>query len=197
MNQTDEDNSNRALSCIKISYDRDGEHIFIDSLSFENMQILDTFVNNNNNNLNLSSTNNTNTSGNNNNNDFISFYCRFRLWPEKRSLFQTKIVRHPRFQSNYLFDIKQLNDFELSYDQLINHAIEILIYKVGTTKPSYKDIRIATVKYDLGGLTETDQISPKKPLEECDPSWMIQVRNSVFLFLLFLLNSFFQGSGFR
>jgi hypothetical protein len=173
-NPADDDDSNRAISHIKISYDRDGEHVFIDSLSFENMQALDTFFNNNNINLNLSSPNHISSSGNNQ--DFIAFYCRFRLWPEKRSLFQTKIVRHPRFQSNYLFDVKQLNDFELSYDQLNNHSIEILLYKVGTTKPSYKDIRIATIKYDLSSLTEADKISFKKPLDECDSASPIQVR---------------------
>jgi hypothetical protein len=143
------------------------------------MQILDTFVNNNNINSNLSSSNNNSSSGNNN--DFISFYCRFRLYPSKRSLFQTKIVRHSRSQSSYFFDIKQLNDFELSYDQLNNHSIELLLYKVGTTKPSYKDIRIATVKYDLSGLNEADKISLKKTLDECDPASLIQVRN-IFLF---------------
>ncbi|CAF0928221.1 unnamed protein product [Rotaria sordida] len=173
INSTNEDDSNRAMSLVKISYDREGEHIFIDTLSFENMQILDAFVNNNHNiNMALSST--TTASANTNHNDFISFYCRFRLWPEKRSLFQTKIVRYPRSQSSYLFDVKQLNDFELSFDQLNNHFIELLLYKVGTTKPSYKDIRIATVKYELGGLSEADQISLKKPLDESDPSSIIQ-----------------------
>jgi hypothetical protein len=153
------------------------------------MQILDTFVNNNNHTMNLSSSNNASTSGNNY--DFIPFYCRFRLCPEKRSLFQTKIVRHPRLQSSYLFDVKQLNDFELSYDQLNNHSIEILLYKVGTTKPSYKDTRIATVKYDLGGLCEADQISLKKPLDECDSSSMIQVRKLFFYLFSLKRISFF------
>jgi hypothetical protein len=129
--------------------------------------------------MNLSSPNNASTGANNY--EFIPFSCRFRLWPEKRSLFQTKIVRHPRFQSSYLFDVKQLNDFELSYDQLNNHSIEILLYKVGTTKPSYKDIRFATVKYDLGRLSEAEQISLKKPLDECEQSSINQVRNSFIL----------------
>lgn len=145
------------------------------------MQILDTFVNNNNIHSNLSSSNTMNNSGNNN--DSIPFYCRFRLLPEKRSLFQTKIVRHPRFQSLYLFDGKQLNDFELSYDQLSNHSIEIILYKVGTTKPSYKDIRIASVRYDITALNEADEISLKKPLDECDPTSIIQVR-TIFILLL-------------
>jgi hypothetical protein len=139
------------------------------------MQTLDTFINNNNINNNISSSNSISSSGNNH--DFIPFYCRFRLYPEKRSLFQTKIVRHPRLQSSYLFDGNQLNDFELSYDQLINHSIEILLYKVGTIKPSYKDIRIATVKYDLAGLNEANQISLKKSLDEYDSTSLIQVRN--------------------
>ncbi|CAF0897379.1 unnamed protein product [Rotaria sp. Silwood1] len=172
-NLTNEDDLYRAMSLIKISYDRDGEHVFIDSLSFENIQMLDAFVTNNNNNTNIALSSTTTASASTNYNDFTPFYCRFRLWPEKRSLFQTKIVRHPRFQTSYLFDVKQLNDFELSYDQLNNHCIELLLYKVGTTKPSYKDIRIATVKYDLGGLSEADQISLKKPLDESDPSSII------------------------
>jgi hypothetical protein len=150
------------------------------------MQILDTFVNNNNINSNLSSSNTVSSSGNNH--DLISFYCRFRLWPEKRSLFQTKIVRHPRFQSSYLFDVKQLNDFELSHDQLNNHSIELLLYKVGTTKPSYRDIRIATVKYELGGLNEADQISLKKSLDEYDSVSLIQVSNGFFRLVLKKMN---------
>ena len=141
------------------------------------MQMFDSFVNHNHN-MNVSSTTSTSTNGNNN--DFISFYCRFRLFPEKRSLFQTDIVRHPRLQSFYLFDLKQLNDFELSYDQLNNHSIEISLYKVGTMKPAYKDIRIATVKYDLEQLIETDEISLKKPFDECDPSSVTQVRKFLF-----------------
>ena len=158
------------------------------------MQILDTFVNHNNiNNNNISSSTNLNSSGNNH--DIIPFYCRFRLYPEKRSLFQTKIVRHPRCQSSYLFDGNQLNDFELSYDQLANHSIEILIYKVGTIKPSYKDIRIANVKYDLTGLIEANQISLKKPLDEYDSPSLIQVRNAAFLF--FSSYDCFLGSRFR
>jgi hypothetical protein len=181
-NPADEDDSHRAISHIKISYDRDGEHVFIESLSFENMQILDTFVNNNpmnnNNNNNISSSTNLNSSGNNH--DFIPFYCRFRLYPEKRSLFQTKIVRYQRNQSSYLFDGNQLNDFELSFDQLTNHSIEILLYKVGIIKPSYKDIRIATVKYDLASLNEANQISLKKPLDEYDSPSLIQVRHLPF-----------------
>ncbi|CAF3479577.1 unnamed protein product [Adineta steineri] len=167
----DEIDPNRAISHIKLLYDRDGEHVYIDSLSFENMQMLDSFINNNNqNNNNNNNMNSSSTNTNGNNHDFIPFYCRFRLCPEKRSLFQTEIVRYPRSQSFFLFDLKQLNDFELTYEQLNNHSIEILFYKVGTTKPSYKDIRIATVKYDLEGLIETDEILLKKPLEECDPS---------------------------
>jgi len=157
------------------------------------MQTLDTFINNNNINNNISSSNNINSSGNNH--DFIPFYCRFRLYPEKRSLFQTKIVRHPRFQSSYLFDGNQLNDFELSYDQLINHSIEILLYKVGTIKPSYKDIRIATVKYDLAGLNEANQISLKKSLDEYDSTSLIQVRNGAFFFSILIF--YFLGSRFR
>ena len=141
------------------------------------MQILDTFVNNNPmNNNNISSSTNLNNSGNNH--DFIPFYCRFRLFPEKRSLFQTKIVRYQRNQSTFLFNGNELNDFELSFDQLTNHSIELLLYKVGTTKPSYKDIRIATVKYDLTGLNEANQISLKKPLEEYDSASVTQVRRS-------------------
>ncbi|CAF2261131.1 unnamed protein product [Rotaria magnacalcarata] len=182
-NPKNDDDSFRAISQIKITYDRDGEHVCIDSLCFENMQMLDAFSinnynynnnpnNNHTNNMALSSTTSTGTSTNNN--DFIPFYCRFRLWPEKRSLFQTKIVRHPRFQSSYLFDVTQLNDFELSSDQLNNHFLELLLYKVGTTKPSYKDTRIATVKYDLGNLNETDEVSLKKSLDESDPISTVQ-----------------------
>ncbi|CAF3150865.1 unnamed protein product [Rotaria socialis] len=182
-NPKNDDDAFRAISQIKITYDRDGEHVFIDSLCFENMQMLDAFSINNynyNSNHNNTTTNNmalsstTSTSISTNNNDFIPFYCRFRLWPEKRSLFQTKIVRHPRFQSSYLFDAKQLNDFELSFDQLNNHFLELLLYKVGTIKPSYKDTRIATVKYDLGNLNGTDEVSLKKPLDESDPISTVQ-----------------------
>ncbi|CAF4917524.1 unnamed protein product, partial [Rotaria socialis] len=78
----------RPLARITISYDRHSEHVFIDTLSFENLQTLDSYTNNNN---------------NNNNNDYVSFYCRFRLLPEKRTLFQTKIVRVTRVQASYLF----------------------------------------------------------------------------------------------
>ena len=101
---------------------------------------------------------------NNNNNDSVSFYCRFRLLPEKRSLFQTKIVRLTRLQTSYLFDKKQLNEFELTYDQLNNHSIEIFLYKIHSVKPLYKDIRLATVKYDLNELTTTDQSRMKKSI---------------------------------
>ena len=179
-NAGDEDDSHRAVSHIKISYDRDSEHIFIENLSFENMQTLDSFVNNlthnNNSNVNSSSSSASNhSSGNNLEN--IPFYCRFRLYPERRSLFQTKIVRHARAQTSFTFDVKQLNDFELSYDQLNNHSIELILYKVGTNKPAYKDIRIATVKYDLASLNEIDRISVKKPLEESDVITSVQVRN--------------------
>jgi len=167
-----EDITDRALAQIQISYDRNGEHVFVESLAFENLQILDNFLINSNLNSNTSSSNNTNTS----NGDSIAFYCRFRLYPEKRSLFQTKIVRCSRSQTSYLFDAKQLNDFELTLEQLNNHSIEILLYRVGTTKPAYKDIRIATVKYDLAGLNDAEEISLKKPLDECDPSSLIQVR---------------------
>ncbi|CAF0984922.1 unnamed protein product [Rotaria sp. Silwood1] len=156
-NPSNEDELTRPLSRITISYDRDIEHVFIDTLSFENLQLLDSYVNNNNNTI-----------------DFISFYCRFRLLPEKRTLFQTKIVRLTRLQSSYLFDKKQLNEFELSYDQLNNHSIEIFLYKISTIKPLYKDIRIGTVKYDLNELSEMDQSRMKKPLEECDSSSIIQ-----------------------
>ncbi|CAF2556631.1 unnamed protein product [Rotaria sp. Silwood2] len=155
-NPSNEDELTRPVSRITISYDRDIERVFIDTLSFENLQLLDSYVNNN------------NTS------DFISFYCRFRLLPEKRTLFQTKIVRLTRLQSSYLFDKKQLNEFELSYDQLNNRSIEIFLYKISTIKPLYKDIRIATVKYDLNELSEVDQSRMKKPLEECDASSIIQ-----------------------
>lgn len=186
INQKNIDESNRAISQIKITYDRDAEHACIDSLSFENMQILDAFYSNNNNtsspnimnNMALSST--SNNSNSTNPNEFIPFYCRFRLLPEKRSLFQTKIFRFPRGQSFYVFDVKQLNGFELSFDQLNNHFLELLLYKVGTTKPSYKDTRIATAKYDLGGLNGIDQVSLKKPLDEPDPMSSVQVRNLIY-----------------
>ncbi|CAF1662817.1 unnamed protein product, partial [Adineta ricciae] len=162
---------NRAISHIKLIYDRDGEHIFIDSLSFENMQLLDSFMSSTTN-INSSTVVSSNTNGNNN--DFIFFYCRFRLCPERRSLFQTDIIRHPRSQSFHIFDLKELHDMNLSPDQLSNHSIEMILYKVGTTKPAYKDVRIASVKYDLEGLVESDEISMRKPLEECDPAMMIQ-----------------------
>lgn len=145
------------MSRITISYDRESERVSIDSLSFENLHILDGYVNNN------------------NNTDFISFYCRFRLLPEKRSLFQTKIVRLSRLQTSYLFDKNQLNEFELSYDQLNYHSIEIFLYKISTTKPLYRDIRLAIIKYDLSELTLTNQSRMKKSFDECDPSSIIQV----------------------
>ncbi|UJR28819.1 hypothetical protein I4U23_010043 [Adineta vaga] len=172
----DEIDSTRALSYIKLIYDREGEHVFIDSLSFENMHMLDTFANSTSN-INSPSANNTNTNGNNNNNnnnDLIPFYCRFRLCPERRSLFQTNIIRHPRSQSFHIFDLKELHDMNISSDQLSNHSIEMILYKVGTNKPTYKDIRIASVKYDLEGLIESDEVSIKKPLDESDPSSIIQ-----------------------
>ena len=119
---------------------------------------------------------------NNNNNDFISFYCRFRLLPEKRTLFQTKIIRLTHLQSSYSFDNKQLNEFELSYEQLNYHSIEIFLYKISKIKPLYKDIRIATVKYDLNELLTVEQIRMKKLIDECDSLSMIQV---VCFFLFF------------
>lgn len=170
MNTSNEDDSTRPLSRATISYDRDSEHVFIESLSFENLQLLDAFTTTN-------------------NNDFISFYCRFRLLPEKRSLFQTKIIRLTRLQSLYLFDKKQLHEFELSYDQLNNHSIEIFLYKITMIKPLYKDIRIASVKYDLNELSEMDQSRMKKPLEECDSSSIIQVEQ---VFLLIISNNYFS-----
>ncbi|CAF1298493.1 unnamed protein product [Adineta steineri] len=154
-NPTTEDDLTRALSHITISYDRDSGHVSIDTLAFENLHMLDGYINNN-------------------NGDLISFYCRFRLLPEKRSLFQTKIVRLTRLQSSYLFDKKQLNEFELSYDQLNNHSIEIFLYKISTMKPLYKDIRLATIKYDLNELSQSDQCRMKKSFDECDPSTIVQ-----------------------
>lgn len=140
-----------------MNYDRDSEHVSLSTLSFDNLHSLDGYANNN-------------------NGDFISFYCRFRLLPEKRSLFQTKIVRLTHLQSSYLFDNKQLNEFQLPYEQLNNHSIEILLYKINTIKPLYKDIRLATVKFDLNELLQSEQSRMKKPLEEIDPSSILQVR---------------------
>ena len=160
----------------KINYDREGEHFFFDSLSFDNMHSLDAFLHpiNGNPSAHVPSTNhNAGLAGNNS--EFVPFYCRFRLLPEKRSLFQTKIIRHPRSQSSYLFDVKQLNEVDLSYDQLSSHSIEILLYKVGTVKPSYKDTRVATVKFDLLELIETDQLTANKLFDECDSSSTTQV----------------------
>ena len=105
---------------------------------------------------------------NTNSHEFLSFYCRFRLLPEKRSLFQTKIIRLTRLQNSYLFDHKQLFEFELPYEQLANHSLEIFLYKVGTVKPLSKDLRLATVKYDLNELSESEQMRAKKLLEEND-----------------------------
>ena len=144
----------RALSRISISYSRDRERVFIDSFSLENLNALDG-----------------STSGQ----DSISFYCRFRLLPERRSLFQTKIVRLTRLQSNCLFDAEQLNEFDLSFDQLNNHAIEILLYRSGTLKPLYKDVRLATVKYDLHELSESDRVHMRTFFDECDPPSSVQV----------------------
>jgi len=155
-----------------MSYDRDSEHVFLDTLSFDNLQFLDAYFNNN-------------------NSDFISFYCRFRLLPEKRSLFQTKIVRLTRTQSSYLFDDKQLDEFQLPYEQLNNHSIEIILYKINTIKPLYKDIRIATVKYDLNELSKSDQSQMKKPLEESDPSAIIHVRFICLLLFSRIFSLFF------
>lgn len=184
-NTADDDYSHRAICHVRIKYDRGSEHIFIEHLSLENLQTLDSFVNNNTNHshVNSSSANSSNSSGNSS--DTIPFYCRFRLSPEKRGLFQTKIVRCTRSQSTFIFDGKQLNDFELSYDQLSNHSIEMILYRVGTNKPAYKDIRIATVKFDLAALNEIDQISVKKPLEEPDAFSSIQVNiNPWFIIIL-------------
>ncbi len=156
-NSTNDDELNRAIGRISISYERDSEHVFIDTLSFDNLQTLDGYINNN-------------------TGDFFTFYCRFRLLPEKRSLFQTKVIRLTRSQTSYLFDNKQLNEFPLSYEQLNNHSIEILLYKINATKHMYKDVRIATVKYDLSELSQSDQSRMKKALEQVDPSSLIQVR---------------------
>ncbi len=177
-NPTNDDELTRALSRISIGYDRDNEQVSIDTLSFGNLQFLDGYVNNN-------------------NGDFISFYCRFRLLPEKRSLFQTKIIRLTRLQSSYLFDNKQLDEFHLPCEQLNNHAIEILLYKINTIKPLYKDIRIATVKYDLNELFQSDQSRMKKPLNESDPSSIIQVRLIFFFFSTIEYIFFLIGSRFR
>ena len=157
-NPINDEDTNRPLARLSISYDRDNEHVFLDTLSLENLQTLDGYINNN-------------------NGYWISIYGRFRLLPEKRSLFQTKPIRINRCQTSYLFDNKLLSDFQLSYDQLNNHAIEILLYKISTVKPLFKDIRIATVKYDLNCLLKTDQSRMKKSLEEPDPIAISQVRN--------------------
>ena len=154
-----EDDSSRPVSRISISYDRDSAHVCVDTLSLENLQLLDGCANNN-------------------NGDSISFYCRFRLLPQKRSLFQTKIVRCTRLQSSYLFDKKQLNEFELAYEQLHHHAIEIFLYKISTVKPLYRDVRLATIKYDLNELSQSDQSRMKKTFDDCDPTSVAQVRES-------------------
>lgn len=170
----EENDPNRTTARIKLCYDRENEQVFIDCLSFENIQILDNSATNMmNNQMMCSSTNNSTNSSSQT--DIFPFYCRFRLLPEKRSLFQTKIIRHPRSQSFFLFDVQQLNEFELTYEQLLNHQLEILIYRVGTTKPIYKDLRIASVKFDLEGLNEAEKVSVKKSLEECDPAASSQV----------------------
>ncbi|UJR20775.1 hypothetical protein I4U23_023889 [Adineta vaga] len=148
-NTNPEDDLTRPISRLTMTYDRDSDHVFIDTLSLENLHLSDAYMNNN-------------------NGEFISIYCRFRLLPEKRNLFQTKIVRLTRLQTSYFFDKKQLNEFELSYEQLNYHAIEILLYKISTTKPLYKDIRLATIKYDLNELSQSDQSRMKKSFDECD-----------------------------
>jgi len=94
-----------------------------------------------------------------------------------------------------------LDEFHLPCEQLNNHAIEILLYKINTIKPLYKDIRIATVKYDLNELSQSDQSRMKKTLNESDPSSIIQVRFIFFFFfstidyIFFFL--FLIGSRFR
>ncbi|CAF1114276.1 unnamed protein product [Adineta ricciae] len=149
-NANTEDDLTHSVTHLSMVYDRDSEHVSIDTLALENLHLLDGYINNN-------------------NGDVISFYCRIRLLPERRSLFQTKIVRLPRLQTSYLFDKKQLNEFELPYEQLNYHAIEIFLYKVSTIKPLYKDVRIASVKYDLNELFQSDQSRLRKILDECDP----------------------------
>lgn len=154
----DEDAS-RPLSRLSISYDRASAHVCVDTLSLENLHLLDGYASNN--------------SG-----DSISFYCRFRLLPEKRSLFQTKVARCTRLQSSYLFDKKQLSEFELAHEQLNHHAIEIFVYKISSVKPLYRDVRLATIKYDLNELSQSDQSRMKKTFEDCDPASITQVREA-------------------
>ena len=156
-----------------ISYDRDSEHLFLDLLSFENLQSLEGYANDN-------------------HGEFISFYCRFRLHPDKRSLFQTKILRLTRAQSSYVFDRKQLNDFPLPYEQLNTRSIEILFYKISTSKPFYKDIRLGTVKFPLNELLQTDQSRLNKTFEAVDPSSLIQVRQIFVLFIFDKSSVFFR-----
>jgi hypothetical protein len=104
----------------------------------------------------------------NNNSETWSFYCRVRLLPERRSLFQTGIIRLTRSQTSFVFDDEQLNDFELSSDQMSHHAIEIFLYRTGTVKPLYNDVRLASVKYELNQFGENDQIRMSKTLNESD-----------------------------
>lgn len=165
---TNDDDLNRAHARLTISYERDTEHVFLDLLSFENLQTLDGY-------------------SNDNHGEFISFYCRFRLYPDKRSLFQTKILRLPRTQTSYVFDRKHLHDFPFSYDQLNTRSIEILLYKISTNKASlHKDIRLATVKFPLNELHLTDQSRMNKSFELVDATSIAQVR-----FFVSLLRSFF------
>lgn len=102
------------------------------------------------------------------NSETISFYCRFRLLPDKRSLFQTKILRFQRQQTSFVFDVKQLNDFDLTFEQLATRSIEIFFYKISTNKTSTKDIRFATIKFDLNELMKIDQIQMIKKFDEFD-----------------------------
>ena len=88
--------------------------------------------------------------------------------PEKRSLFQTKLLRWQRQQNSLLVDGKQLNDFDLPPEQLTSRAIEIFFYRINTNKSLCKDTRLATVKFELHELAQVEQIELTKPLDELE-----------------------------
>ncbi|CAF0752563.1 unnamed protein product [Didymodactylos carnosus] len=148
---SDEDQKHAYIRC-SISYDRDNDQIQIDNICFENIFSLESLTPQQG--PQYTPCDPTTAS---------SFYCRFRLYPERRSVFQTKIIRHNRTSQSHLFDDKLT--FEMKPELLINHSIEILVY---TISKNFKDVRVGTARFDLHELYDSDRIRVRKVLNETD-----------------------------
>ncbi|CAF0985217.1 unnamed protein product [Didymodactylos carnosus] len=149
---SDEDQNHAHIQC-SISYDRDNGRIQIDNISFDNIFSLES--------LSQQGPQYTPCDPVIPN---LSFYCRFRLHPERRSLFQTKIIRLNRTSQSHLFDDELI--FEIKPELLLNHSIEILMYTIG--KKNFKDVRVGIARINLQELYECDRVRVRKVLNEIE-----------------------------